>query len=142
MKLSNTLAMANRKGALPGDEMYMSGRPLYPVTMNLFYKLVQDCGGELNVSYSAGADALNVTSILAAGARPVTVASDLLKPGGYARLRPVAGERWKPRWQARGAADLDELAAGPAGEPEMGGRRGAGEPALQEGLPSALTCPR
>jgi len=109
VKLSNTLAMTNRKGALPGDEMYMSGRPLYPVTMNLFYKLVQDCGGELNVSYSAGADALNVSSILAAGARPVTVASDLLKPGGYARLRQYL-EKLEAEMQERGAGSLDELA--------------------------------
>ncbi len=109
VKLSNTLAMANRKGALPGDEMYMSGRPLYPVTMNLFYRLVQDCGGDLNVSYSAGAGALNVSTILAAGARPVTVASDLLKPGGYARLRQYL-ERLEIEMGARGAASLDELA--------------------------------
>ncbi|MGD2040144.1 MAG: putative selenate reductase subunit YgfK, partial [Anaerolineae bacterium] len=76
VKLSNTLAMANHRGALPGDEMYMSGRALYPVTMNLFHKLTQEFDGDLNVSYSAGADALNVTTILACGARPITAASD------------------------------------------------------------------
>ena len=86
VKLSNTLAMANHKRILPGDEMYMSGRALYPLTINLFHKLAQEFGGDLNVSFSAGADALNVTSTLAAGARPVTVVSDLLKPGGYSRL--------------------------------------------------------
>ncbi|HEX7485670.1 MAG TPA: hypothetical protein VF332_05940, partial [Vicinamibacterales bacterium] len=31
VKLSNTLAMANHTGRLPGREMYMSGRALYPV---------------------------------------------------------------------------------------------------------------
>jgi len=109
VKLSNTLAMANRKGALPGDEMYMSGRALYPVTMNLFHKLAREFDGALNVSYSAGADALNLSTILAAGARPVTAASDLLKPGGYARLAYWL-ERLVADMQARGAASLDDLA--------------------------------
>ncbi|MEJ2210726.1 MAG: FAD-dependent oxidoreductase, partial [Anaerolineae bacterium] len=86
VKLSNTLAMANHRDALPGDEMYMSGRALYPVTMNLFYKLVSEFDGDLAVSYSAGADALNVPTIAACGACPITAASDLLKPGGYSRL--------------------------------------------------------
>ncbi|HSW35889.1 MAG TPA: hypothetical protein VLH18_04715, partial [Candidatus Limnocylindrales bacterium] len=85
-KLSNTLAMANHKGVLPGNEMYMSGRALYPITINLFHKLSKEFDGDINVSYSAGADAFNLTAILASGAKSVTVASDLLKPGGYSRL--------------------------------------------------------
>jgi len=109
VKLSNTLAMANVKGVLPGDEMYMSGRALYPVTMALFDKLAREFGGALNVSYSAGADALNVATILACGARPVTVASDLLKPGGYARLGQYL-EAIEAAMAERGAANLDELA--------------------------------
>jgi len=86
VKLSNTLAMANHRGVLPGDEMYMSGRALYPITMTLFDQLSEDLGDDLVVSYSAGADALNVVDVLRAGAVPVTVASDLLKPGGYGRF--------------------------------------------------------
>ncbi|MGD8462844.1 MAG: putative selenate reductase subunit YgfK [Anaerolineae bacterium] len=109
VKLSNTLAMANHRGALPGDEMYMSGRALYPVTMNLFHKLTQEFDGDLNVSYSAGADALNVTTILACGARPITAASDLLKPGGYARFGQYL-ENLEAEMVARGLSSLDELA--------------------------------
>ena len=109
VKLSNTLAMANVKGVLPGDEMYMSGRALYPVTMALFDKLAHEFGGALNVSYSAGADALNVATILACGARPVTVASDLLKPGGYARLGQYL-ETIEAAMAERGAANLEEFA--------------------------------
>ena len=109
VKLSNTLAMSNHKGNLPGDEMYMSGRALYPITMNLFHKLAQEFDGDLNVSYAGGADALNVTAILAAGARPVTAASDLLKPGGYSRLLQYL-ENLAADMRDRGAASLDELA--------------------------------
>jgi putative selenate reductase len=86
VKLSNTLAMRNGKGVMPGDEMYMSGRPLYPITMNLWNKLNRDFSGKLDVSYSAGADALNSAVILSCGARSVTMASDILKPGGYSRF--------------------------------------------------------
>lgn len=109
VKLSNTLAMANHRGALPGNEMYMSGRALYPITINLFNKLAREFNGDLNVSYSAGADALNVATILACGARPVTVASDLLKPGGYARLAQYL-ENIEAEMRRRGARNLDELA--------------------------------
>ncbi len=33
---------------MPGDEMYMSGRALYPVTMNLYNKLLHEFNGDLN----------------------------------------------------------------------------------------------
>jgi putative selenate reductase len=109
VKLSNTLAMANHKDYLPGDEMYMSGRALYPITMNLFYKLAQEFDGDLNVSYSAGADALNVTSVLAAGALPVTTVSDILKPGGYSRMLQYL-ETLERDMRDLGVASLEELA--------------------------------
>jgi putative selenate reductase len=117
VKLSNTLAMANHRHVLPGEEMYMSGRALYPITMNLFHTLVEQFAGSpsggtgqaLNVSYSAGADALNVTSILSCGALPVTVVSDLLKPGGYSRFVQYL-ENLEHAMRRLGAASLEELA--------------------------------
>jgi putative selenate reductase len=109
IKLSNTLAMANHKGILPGDEMYMSGRALYPITINLLHKLSQEFGGDLNVSFSAGADAFNLTDILAAGAWPVTVVSDLLKPGGYSRLLQYL-ENLDRDMDDLGVTSLEELA--------------------------------
>jgi len=87
VKLSNTLATRNHTGRLPGDEMYMSGRALYPVTINLYDRLMREFGGDLHMSYSAGVDALNAATVLSCGALPVTGCTDLLKPGGYARLR-------------------------------------------------------
>ncbi len=111
VKLSNTLAMANHRGVLPGEEMYMSGRALYPITVHLFRRLIEDLDGDLNVSYSAGADALNLADLLSAGALPVTVASDLLKPGGYARLAQYL-ERLEAEIEERSAIDLEGLASG------------------------------
>jgi len=110
VKLSNTLALANHKDTLPGDQMYMSGRALYPITINLFHKLVRQFDGDLNVSYSAGADALNVATLLAAGARPVTVVSDLLKPGGYSRFLQYL-ENLEAEMRTRGATSLEELSS-------------------------------
>lgn len=108
VKLSNTLAMHNHKSALPGEEMYMSGRALYPVTMSLFSKLAHEFKGDLRVSYSAGADAFNIATILSCGALPVTACSDLLKPGGYARMGQWL-EKIEEAMRSRGAASLDEL---------------------------------
>lgn len=110
IKLTNTLAMANDKGALPGHEMYMSGRPLYPIAMNLYHKIMQEFDGELNISYSAGADAWNLTEILSSGARTVTVASDLLKPGGYSRFVQYL-ENLEFEMKKRGVKSLEEFAS-------------------------------
>jgi len=110
VKLSNTLAMANHRGVLPGEEMYMSGRALYPITMSLFDKLMRRFDGDLNVSYAGGADALNVVDILSSGACPVTCASELLKPGGYSRLLQFV-ENIELVMEERKAESLADLSA-------------------------------
>ena len=90
VKLSNTLAVVNDKGRLPTDEMYMSGRALYPLTINLAQKLSEEFDGKLPISYSGGANYFNIVEIFETGIRPITMATDLLKPGGYARLHQLA----------------------------------------------------
>ncbi len=90
IKLSNTLGVKNTIQALPGDNMYMSGRSLYPLTINLAYKLANEFNGEINISYSGGANNNNIKEILETGIRPVTFATELLKPGGYLRLSQIA----------------------------------------------------
>ena len=72
--------------------------------------------GDLRVSYSAGADALNVGTILKCGAAPVTACSDLLKPGGYARFG-----QWltnlEAEMEAAGAGSLAEFSRNKLDEP-------------------------
>lgn len=115
VKLSNTLAMSNHAGRLPGDEMYMSGRALYPVTMALYDRLLREFGGDLRVSYSGGVDATNVATVLACGALPVTGCTDLLKPGGYGRLAQwienLAGVMAELGARSLGELSRDRLAA-------------------------------
>ena len=90
VKLSNTLAAVNARGVLPGGEMYMSGRALYPLTLELAARMAEDFKGELPISFSGGASARNLAVLLEAGIGPVTMATDFLKPGGYARLNRLA----------------------------------------------------
>lgn len=86
VKLTNTLGTINNKGALPGEEMYMSGRALFPLSINVAALLSRAFDGTLPISYSGGASQLNVRDIFETGIRPITMATDLLKPGGYLRL--------------------------------------------------------
>ncbi|MCF7919268.1 MAG: putative selenate reductase subunit YgfK [Candidatus Cloacimonetes bacterium] len=90
VKLSNTLPVQNKKELLPGDEMYMSGKALYPLTVNLAAQLYNDFGEELTISYCGGAEADNIAEISNCGIHPITLATNLLKPGGYGRLRQMA----------------------------------------------------
>ena len=90
IKLSNTLGVNNTGKSLPGDQMYMSGRSLYPLTINLAYKIAEEFNGEINISYSGGANIYNVEQILNTGIYPVTLVTELLKPGGYLRLTQIS----------------------------------------------------
>ena len=90
VKITNTFPVDIKQNELPGEEMYMSGRSLYPLSMSVVRKLAEDFDGKLRVSYSGGADYHNIDRIIEAGIWPVTVATTILKPGGYQRLVQIA----------------------------------------------------
>ncbi|ABZ85180.1 uncharacterized protein ygfk [Heliomicrobium modesticaldum Ice1] len=90
VKLTNTLGTVNFKGRLPGGEMYLSGRALFPISIHLAAKICNDFAGELPISFSAGISEHNVAEVFATGIRPITVATELLKPGGHARMAAMA----------------------------------------------------
>ncbi|MEG1993889.1 MAG: putative selenate reductase subunit YgfK, partial [Oscillospiraceae bacterium] len=90
VKLTNTFPVDVTRGELPSNEMYMSGRILYPLVMNLAYKLAKEFDGNLRMSMSGGADFYNVDKIFNAGIYPITMATTILKPGGYLRLQQIA----------------------------------------------------
>ena len=90
IKLTNTFPVTIAAGELPGEEMYMSGKSLYPLSISLAQKVEKEFGGKLRVSYSGGADYFNIDRIFETGIWPITLATTLLKPGGYNRLRPMA----------------------------------------------------
>ena len=68
----------------------MSGRSLFPLSINVAKKIADVFKGGLPISYSGGADFFNLEKILDTGIRPVTVATTILKPGGYERLVQLA----------------------------------------------------
>ncbi|HEX2953779.1 MAG TPA: putative selenate reductase subunit YgfK, partial [Bacillota bacterium] len=82
VKLSNTLPVQICNNELPGSEMYMSGRALYPLTINLAYRLAKALQGKIKISYSGGADYFNIDRIYATGIWPITLTTTILKPGG------------------------------------------------------------
>ncbi|NLO84379.1 MAG: putative selenate reductase subunit YgfK [Clostridiales bacterium] len=90
LKLTNTFPVTIAAGELPGGEMYMSGKSLYPLSINLADRIEKEFDGKLRVSYSGGADQFNIGDIYDCGIWPITMATTLLKPGGYNRLRPIA----------------------------------------------------
>ncbi len=109
LKLTNTLESLNNKSVFGSDVtmMYMSGRALHPVSVNLAKKLQEEFSGDLLLSFSAGADAFNISGLISCGIRTVTVCSDLLKPGGYMRLNQYFEELNKSL-QSKGADDIDD----------------------------------
>ena len=98
IKLTNTLVVNNAKKWMPDDTMYLSGAPLHVLAMTLLDTLATAMPGKLDipghdgdimVSFSAGITKENLSDAIAVGVNPATVCSDLLKPGGYGRLKPM-----------------------------------------------------
>ncbi len=86
VKLSNTFPVDTTRGELPNNEMYMSGRSLYPLTIEMCNRISRQFNGKLKISFAGGAEYFNCEKLLSAGIWPITVATTILKPGGYNRL--------------------------------------------------------
>lgn len=116
VKLTNTLESVNNKNILPSTEkmMYMSGRALHPISVGVAHKLQQAFDGRLDISFCGGANAFNVSQLIGAGLSPITVCTDLLKPGGYGRLNQYLEELGKS-FAKRQAATIEEFIAKTAG---------------------------
>ncbi|MGC4019118.1 MAG: putative selenate reductase subunit YgfK [Muricomes sp.] len=90
VKITNTFPVDVKQNELPSEEMYMSGKSLYPLSISLAAKLAKEFDGKLRISYSGGAEYFNIKGVVEAGIWPVTVATTLLKPGGYERMIQIA----------------------------------------------------
>ncbi len=73
VKLTNTFPVDVTRGELPSEEMYMSGRSLFPLTIELARRIARQFDGKLRISYSGGADARNIRELYAAGIWPITM---------------------------------------------------------------------
>ena len=101
VKLTNTLGNVNPQDILPGDERYGSGRILLPLSTRVALILSEEFNGTLPISYSGGVSALSVKELFEIGIHPITLATDMLHPGGYAKMKQLceickeAPEAWK-----------------------------------------------
>ena len=113
IKLTNTLVVENHRRTLTGNPMYLSGQPLHVVSMSLLDELDRalpgmlrvDGHGPVEVSFSAGVTKHNFAKVAGLGVTPITVCSDLLRPGGYGRLKSML-TALATEMTARGCADL------------------------------------
>jgi len=111
LKLSNTFPVGIAKQELPGEEMYMSGKALWPLTIHLAETLEKAFDGKLWVSYSGGADEHNIEELFDVGIWPITLATTLLKPGGYNRLLPMALKLNAREYRPFTGVEMDKLSA-------------------------------
>lgn len=109
IKLTNTFPVKVAHGELPGEEMYMSGRSLYALTLCLASRISKEFHGKLRISYSGGADAHNIDKIFQLGIWPITLATTLLKPGGYQRLLQMAETLNQCEYTAFSQIDVEGL---------------------------------
>lgn len=112
VKLTNTLESVNNKYIFgkEAEMMYMSGRALHPISVNLAKKLQNEFNGTLDISFSAGADCFNISDLISCGMKPVTMSSDILKPGGYGRLSQYL-DNLRTEFQKHNAKDIDGFIA-------------------------------
>jgi putative selenate reductase len=120
LKLTNTLEVLNTRKILPKQEAttYLSGRALHPISINLAAQLQTDFDGQLDISFSAGADAFNVANILGCNIKPVTTCTDVLKPGGYGRLTQYL-ENIRTEFRSIGAKNIDEYIINRGGKTDI-----------------------
>ena len=109
VKLTNTLGNINDGKVLPGEEKYMSGRALLPISTTVATRLSAEFNGKLPISYSGGCTIFSVQDIFDTGIRPITLATDMLKPGGYARMARMA-EKLDKESKTWGKTDIDPKA--------------------------------
>ena len=111
LKLSNTFPVEVRNGELPSDEMYMAGKALFPLTIEMANRISHEFDGKLRLSYSGGADALNIEKLFDCNIWPITMATTLLKPGGYQRLKQIGDILEKKPYHPFTAVDVEKTAA-------------------------------
>ena len=110
LKLSNTFPVDTTRGELPNNEMYMSGRALFPLTIEMCRRISTQFEGKMKISFAGGAEYFNCDKLFAAGIWPITVATTILKPGGYNRLTQMAKKVEGMEFKTFDGTDTDAIA--------------------------------
>ncbi len=109
VKITNTFPVDVTRKELPSEEMYMSGKSLCALSLTVAHKLSRAFDGKLRISYSGGADYFNIDRIYSVGIWPITVATTLLKPGGYNRGVQMADKLSAMEYRAFAGVDVEGL---------------------------------
>ena len=111
LKLSNTFPVDVKAGELPSEEMYMAGKSLFPLTIEMARRIAKEFDGRLRLSYSGGADFFNIDKLFSCGIWPITMATTELKPGGYQRFRQIGEKLETLAFQPFTRVDVDQVEA-------------------------------
>ena len=138
VKFSNTLVVRNHRAFFPASEavMYLSGGPLHVITLALVERY-RRARPEVPISFSAGVDAQNFPDCVALGFTPITTCTDLLRPGGYARL-PRYMTLLEERMRGMGAPRIGDFVVRAHGRGEEAVRAETAEGPLRDALLAAL----
>jgi len=111
LKLSNTFPVDVKQNELPSEEMYMAGKSLFPLTIEMARRISADFDGKLRLSYSGGADAFNIDKLFQCGIWPVTMATTELKPGGYQRFKQIGEKLETLKFEPFTGVDVEKVEA-------------------------------
>ena len=116
-KFSNTLEVENHRSFFSADNkiQYLSGQPLHVITLTLSEEFRKAVGPDVLFTFSAGVDRQNFANMVACGFRPISVCTDLLRPGGYGRL-PGYLTDLSSQMKKIGAKNVDEFIATARGQ--------------------------
>ncbi len=93
VKLTNTFPVMANNDFLPGEMMYMSGKPLFVLSVSIAMMIAEEFP-DIAISYSGGADTFNIQDLYKTGIAPITICTTLLKNGGYYRHQQIS-EQWQ-----------------------------------------------
>ena len=111
LKLSNTFPVDVKRGELPSEEMYMAGKSLFPLTIEMARRISKEFDGKLRLSYSGGADFFNIDKLFQCGIWPITMATTELKPGGYQRFKQIGEKLEALAFQPFTGVDVEKVEA-------------------------------
>ena len=111
LKLSNTFPVDVKQNELPSEEMYMAGKSLFPLTIEMARRVSKEFDGRLRLSYSGGADFFNIDKLFQCGIWPITMATTELKPGGYQRFKQIGEKLEALKLEPFTAVDTEKVEA-------------------------------
>jgi len=113
-KFTNTLVVEGDHSTLADSEQYLSGAPLHVISMNTMHQFRSLVGADFPVSFSAGVDATNIVDTVLCNMTPVSMCTDLLKKGGYLRLKKYIDKIYQAMKEL-GVKNLEDLILHKAG---------------------------